>query len=143
MNVVFVLFLNECYIASAKQIFATELMPAKTNGDKMKSLYFFTKNEQNTLFRYHTIILCLLRCEISSQALFITLLEISCYPLAVITKSYILSGFSLLSLVVILYFENKNVFTFSKLIICYKSSGPTTQIKGQQNNTRIHRAIEQ
>ena len=45
-----ILFLNECQIASAKQIFVPELIPVKTNGDKMKSLCFFTKNEQYTLF---------------------------------------------------------------------------------------------
>ena len=33
-----------------------ELIPAKTNGDKVKSLSFFTKNEQNTLFRFHTLL---------------------------------------------------------------------------------------
>ena len=49
-------FLTECHIASAKQIFAPELISAKTNGDKVKSLSFFTKNEQNTLLRYHTLL---------------------------------------------------------------------------------------
>ena len=57
-----VLLLNECHIASAKQIFIPELIPAKTNGDNVKSLSFFTKNEQNTLFRYHRLLFCL-RCE--------------------------------------------------------------------------------
>ena len=31
------LFLNECHIASTKQIFVPELIPAKTKGDRMKS----------------------------------------------------------------------------------------------------------
>ena len=51
-----VLFLNECHIASAKQIVAPALIPAKINRDKMKSLYLFTKNKRNTPFSYHTLL---------------------------------------------------------------------------------------
>ena len=51
-----ILFLNECRVGSAKQIIAPQLMPAKTYGDKMKRLYLFTKNEENTLFSYHTLL---------------------------------------------------------------------------------------
>ena len=41
-----VLLLNECHIASAKQIFVPELIPAKTKGDKMKSYISLQKTNK-------------------------------------------------------------------------------------------------
>ena len=64
------MFLNECHIASAKQIFAPELIPAKINGDKMKSLSLFTVTLLQLRFYAFTLLLLLYSDTKTNKILF-------------------------------------------------------------------------
>ena len=60
------------FIAPSKhfRIFALELISGKTNGDKMKSLTFFTKNEQSftAITRYYFMFTLLLICDREAES---------------------------------------------------------------------------